>query len=94
MGITDFLPDPSLTEDEKKLCCQIMRETGYIPQPATAGETGAIIAWLNATKGNLPNCMTYEYKDCCFQKENGKWHIAMRTNDFLYRKLLERGNQQ
>jgi hypothetical protein len=28
------------------------------------------------------------YKDCCFQKLDGKWVIAMRTNDFLFRDLI------
>lgn len=93
MEISDFLPDPTLTAEERKRCCEIIRDTGYVPRPATESETGAIINWLNHTKGNLPNCMTYEYKDCCFQKNNGKWNIALRTNDFLFRELLYKGEE-
>lgn len=93
MNNTEFLPDPSLTMDQKKACCDIMRETGYVPEPATSGETGAIMAWLTATKKHWPNCMTYTYKDCCFQKNDGKWDIAMRTNDFLFQELLSNGGK-
>lgn len=91
MNAVEFLPDPSLTLDEKKACCDIMRETGFIPRGASDNETGAIINWLNHTKTDLPNCMTFVYKDCCFQKMDGKWTIALKSNDFIFQDLLYKG---
>ena len=93
MNNNDFLPDPSLTMEEKKTCCDIMRSIGYIPQPASENEIGAVMNWLNNTKQSWPNLMTYEYKDCCFQKEGGKWNIALRTNDFLFQEMLAKGGK-
>lgn len=88
MDNKEFLPDPTLTQKENKICCEIMRKTGFMPVPAPEAETNAILSWLTATKKDWPNLMTYVYKDCCFQKLDGKWVIAMRTNDFLFRDLI------
>lgn len=79
---------PFLTSEERKNICDIMRKTGTIPQPATEQEISTIIAWLGWTKQNWPNCMTYYYKDCCFQKDDGLWEVSYKNNDLMFSEVL------
>lgn len=93
MTLKDFLPEIELSNETKRKCVEIMKETGDVPAPAPDAEANAIVSWLNFSKKDWPNCMTYIYKDCCFQKSNGKWFLALRNNDFQFAKLLEKGRQ-
>ena len=79
--------EPFLTTEENKRVCELMR-AGNMPQPATDQEITTIIAWLGWTKKDWPNCMTYYYKDCCFQKENNIWELSYKNKDLMYSELL------
>lgn len=81
---------PFLTAQENKQVVEIMKKTGVVPQPATDQEITTIIAWLAWTKKDWPNLMTYEYKDCCFQKDNNVWELSHRNKDLMYSELLYR----
>lgn len=88
--IYDLEPtEPFLTMDEKKKCCDIMRSTGEIPQPATDNEISAILNWLNHAQTNWPVLISYNYKDCCFQlvAEN-HWELSHKNNDLMFSEML------
>lgn len=89
MEAIDFLPDVYLTPEANRQCVEIMKKTGFVPQPATDGETKAIIAWLDYSKKDMPNLMTHVYKDCVFQKRKNAWQLVARNNDFMYVDLLK-----
>lgn len=90
MESQDFLPDFFLSIEANRECVNIMKETGEIPTPATSSEIGAIISWLDYSKKESPNFATYLYKDCCFQKLNGKWKLATRNNDYMFVDFIEK----
>jgi len=81
---------PFLTEKERTACCDIMRKTNLIPAPLSDQEISTVIAWLSWAKKEWPNMMTYYYKDCCFQKENGMWDLSYRNKDLMFSELLYR----
>ena len=92
----DYTYDPEPTESflsltEKKKCCDIMRSTGVIPTPAKENEIKAILLWLNKTKSDYPNLVCYNYKDCCFQKDNGVWDLSYKNNDLMFSEMLYGG---
>ena len=80
--------EPFLTMDEKKKCCDMMRSTGDIPQPATENEITAILNWLNHVQTDWPDLISYNYKDCCFQKDYGKWDLSYKNNDLMFSEML------
>ncbi len=88
----NYDPDPTesfLTMDEKKKCCDIMRATGNIPQPATDNEIKAILNWLNGAKLNYPMFISYDYKDCCFQiTEEHRWELSYKNKDLMFNEML------
>lgn len=86
----DFLPEISLSNEFNKACVSLMKETKEIPQPATEREVQVIKEWLNVSKKDSPNFATYLYKDCCFQKVNGTWNLAIRNNDYMFVDFVEK----
>ena len=81
--------EPFLLTDERKKCCDIMRETGVIPTPASDKEIQTILFWLNSAKLGYPMFVSYEYKDCCFQiDESHKWILSFKNNDLMFSEML------
>lgn len=81
--------EPFLLTDERKRCCDIMRETGVIPTPASDKEIQTILSWLNSAKLDYPMFVSYEYKDCCFQiDESHKWVLSFKNNDLMFSEML------
>ena len=90
MEAQDFLPDFYLSTEFNKECVSLMKQTGETPVPATEGEAAAIASWLNHSRKTSPNFATYLYKDCCFQKLNGTWKLAVRNNDYMFIDFVEK----